>query len=354
MDAAEQPDADAHSEKGSDKKSSDKKPSDKKPSKKLLNTCIYQGCKELCLPEKTVCFWHDPDADKSGDDIKDRLEKMAREGKSLAGFRLARANLENIDLGGREGCGGPDMSNIDLYRANLRHAHLFRTNLHGARLLKTDLSGATLNFANMSEANMLGIRLDYCRMAHVEWGRTLYQERQLSQKQIKRTADQKHILFGEAEEVCRNVRKSCEAHGLFDESGYFFYKEMVFRRYQYPLGSWQRWMSKIVDMLCGYGEKPLRVFAFSTVLVTLCALFYFLSGMISGGNIIRFEPSSSLSANIDALLDSLYFSMVTFTTLGYGDITPMGPSRTLASLEAFIGNFCLALFVVVFVKKMTR
>ncbi|MTI13688.1 ion channel [Sansalvadorimonas verongulae] len=332
-------------------------PSSKKasPQKKvLLQPCIYQGCKELCLPDHTMCFWHDPEADKTGPDIRDRLQKMAKEGKSLAGFHLAKADLEGIDLGAKEGCAGPDMSNTNLYRANLRYAHLFRVNLQGARLLKADLTGATLNFAKMTETNMLGIRLDYSRMAHVEWGRTLYQERQLAQKHVKRTPEQKHILYGEAEEVCRSVRKSCEDHGLFDESGHFFYKEMVFRRYQYPLGSWQRWMSKLVDMLCGYGEKPLRVFSFSAGLVVLCSLFYFISGMVSYGEIIRFEPTATFEKNIDALLDSLYFSMVTFTTLGYGDITPMGPSRTLASLEAFIGNFCLALFVVVFVKKMTR
>ena len=50
----------------------------------------------------------------------------------------------------------------------------------------------------------------------------------------------------------------------------------------------------------------------------------------------------------------MYFSVVTFTTLGYGDLVPVGPSRVIAAIEAFVGSFTLALFVVVFVKKMTR
>ncbi|MGK0441311.1 MAG: voltage-gated potassium channel Kch [Pseudohongiellaceae bacterium] len=51
----------------------------------------------------------------------------------------------------------------------------------------------------------------------------------------------------------------------------------------------------------------------------------------------------------------MYFSVVTFTTLGYGDLTPSsGVSRALAAIEAFAGSFTIALFVVVFVKKMTR
>ncbi|WP_373689732.1 ion channel [Rheinheimera sp.] len=40
--------------------------------------------------------------------------------------------------------------------------------------------------------------------------------------------------------------------------------------------------------------------------------------------------------------------------MGYGDITPIGVSRLVAAVEAFTGSFTIALFVVVFVKKMTR
>ena len=52
--------------------------------------------------------------------------------------------------------------------------------------------------------------------------------------------------------------------------------------------------------------------------------------------------------------EAIYYTLVTFTTLGYGDFTPVGLSRIFAAFEAFTGSFTLALFVVVFVKKMTR
>ncbi|MCP5036805.1 MAG: two pore domain potassium channel family protein [Rhodobacteraceae bacterium] len=35
--------------------------------------------------------------------------------------------------------------------------------------------------------------------------------------------------------------------------------------------------------------------------------------------------------------DRLYFSIVTFTTLGYGDISPSGDFRLLAASQAFMG-----------------
>jgi len=49
---------------------------------------------------------------------------------------------------------------------------------------------------------------------------------------------------------------------------------------------------------------------------------------------------------IDALAFLLYFSLVTLTTLGYGDIAPAVPAaRMLCSLEAVIGQLLVAVFI---------
>lgn len=47
----------------------------------------------------------------------------------------------------------------------------------------------------------------------------------------------------------------------------------------------------------------------------------------------------------NAVLDSVYFSAVTFSTLGYGDFRPCEASRLWAALEAIIGNLHLGLIV---------
>lgn len=39
----------------------------------------------------------------------------------------------------------------------------------------------------------------------------------------------------------------------------------------------------------------------------------------------------------EGALDFVYFSVVTYTTLGYGDIVPTGPIRILAGTEALVG-----------------
>ncbi|PSQ20149.1 potassium transporter Kef, partial [Halobacteriales archaeon QS_8_65_32] len=53
--------------------------------------------------------------------------------------------------------------------------------------------------------------------------------------------------------------------------------------------------------------------------------------------------------------NSLYFSVVTFTTLGYGDSSPTGGlARLLASAEAVSDAFFAALFVFTLGRRVTR
>jgi len=42
------------------------------------------------------------------------------------------------------------------------------------------------------------------------------------------------------------------------------------------------------------------------------------------------------------LLDFVYFSGATFTTIGYGDVVPVGPARFMAAMEALPGLVLIA------------
>jgi voltage-gated potassium channel Kch len=43
--------------------------------------------------------------------------------------------------------------------------------------------------------------------------------------------------------------------------------------------------------------------------------------------------------------DALYFSVVTLTTLGYGDMVPIGPGRIVAAMQGLTGYFVLGIIV---------
>lgn len=318
--------------------------------------CSYQNPDGWCCDqpsgESGLCYWHDPKIDKSNDNIKDQVEQWAAAGKPLDGFQLARANLEDIDLVNRGCKEGYQCREADFYRANLTDAHFFGLDLRGSSLMKTKLVGANLHCAKLDNCNLLGADLARAKLENVEWGKRLKQEREAKIATKKRKAKQAKVLWQEAEEVCRNIRKQSEKQGLFEMAGDFFKREMRFRRYQMPRFCLKRVISKAVDLFCGYGEDPVRVVGFSIFLIWVCALAYFLLDTTGAHPI--YEGVTGWKFYVLEFFNSLYFSVVTFTTLGYGDISPVGVARFIAACEAFLGSFTMALFVVVFVKKMTR
>lgn len=88
----------------------------------------------------------------------------------------------------------------------------------------------------------------------------------------------------------------------------------------------------------GFGERPFRIFAMSFLTLLLYATIYFYSDI------------SKVDHNF---LNSLYLSIVTFTTLGFGDITPVDSNtyKLIVASEALIGAFSLGLLVAGYANK---
>ena len=299
-------------------------------------------------------FWLDPDQTKQDIQLKEHLEEWADSKRPMRNFCLRSANLSDINLVNRGSDTGYDMSGADLYHANLQNAHLFKINLENASLMKANLTGANLHCANLNNCNLLGANFLGAKVDNVYWGKELIQE---AKAREAAKANNKTLMldyYEQAEEIYRHLRLISEANGMFENAGHFFHKEMVMRRKQMKPWSTKRHISKIVDIFCGYGEHPMRVVLFSLSIIFFCSILYFLLGISDNGKIISFQANLSFAENIKHFLSSIYFSVVTFTTLGYGDLIPSGATRVLAAIEAFTGSFTIALFVVVFVKKMTR
>ncbi|MBF0494851.1 MAG: two pore domain potassium channel family protein, partial [Candidatus Omnitrophica bacterium] len=96
-------------------------------------------------------------------------------------------------------------------------------------------------------------------------------------------------------------------------------------------------------LIWGHGEKPTRTLLVSmSVILSASILFSFCSLAKNG---VPFIPN---------YFDALYLSVVTFATIGYGDITPLGPAKLVAMAEAFGSMFLLPLFLVGFSRKYLR
>ncbi|HEX2969840.1 MAG TPA: potassium channel family protein [Bacteroidales bacterium] len=107
----------------------------------------------------------------------------------------------------------------------------------------------------------------------------------------------------------------------------------------------------VFDKIGLYATSPVRVLL-SVVLFWLFFGFVYFSIEMSG-----LGKTVSAVGNPDSLspfLQSFYHSAITFFTIGYGDVYPMGLSRVISGFEGFIGVFMMSYFTVAFVRKVLR
>ncbi|MTI47966.1 MAG: potassium channel family protein [Firmicutes bacterium] len=120
----------------------------------------------------------------------------------------------------------------------------------------------------------------------------------------------------------------------------------------------------------GFGTKPRNVFI--TMLIVVCAFavlftfipfFEFNIGALNEINILGSGNSRRIThqlfsievGNIKNLINSFYYSGITFLTIGYGDIHPLNtPTKLLSIFEGFLGIFLMSYFTVSFVRKLLR
>ncbi|HUW18162.1 MAG TPA: potassium channel family protein [Sedimentisphaerales bacterium] len=171
-------------------------------------------------------------------------------------------------------------------------------------------------------------------------------------------------LFGEDESFWRFVKQSAQEAGYYHLAGECFYNERC-------AGLWQKLWGPAYDtippakkaarlllglrllpelvfgrLLFGYGERPIRVLMASALIIVFCAVLYWVPGSL----VYRGGQTDS------SFFQGLYFSTITFTTLGYGDLypAPEGFCRKVAMVEALAGGCLMALFVVCLAKRFSR
>ncbi|WP_052702349.1 ion channel [Marinomonas sp. S3726] len=91
-----------------------------------------------------------------------------------------------------------------------------------------------------------------------------------------------------------------------------------------------------------FGKRVLDFTILVVISIFLFALKYKSTGLV-GPDGISHSPE-----------DSLYFSVVTWTTLGYGDFRAVGEARTWAAAEALAGYFVSAIYIGIFLKWINK
>ncbi|OIQ49063.1 Secreted effector protein PipB [Pseudodesulfovibrio hydrargyri] len=271
----------------------------------------------------------------------------------LSGALLQEANLRGVNLA------FANLQKANLYKANLNDADIRGADLSKAMLVKTHLMAAILAFADLQGANLLGGNLQRANLI----GTHLYKTN-LNGADIRGVnlygADlsEAHIMGIQYNNIiCRSTNvQGCRGNQRFIRHvmDLDFIAEA---RERYPL---KYWLWKCTSN-CGRS-------------ISLWATISFGLALLFGVAFARYPAWSWLPDWLQSFLVSIapsfkygnpeiqegwftpyYFSIVTFTTLGFGDVTPTDTAGQLwLAAEVILGYIMLGGLITLFATRMVR
>ena len=183
------------------------------------------------------------------------------------------------------------------------------------------------------------------------------------------------LIVGENSSDLRSLAHACEQYGELeanfaaqgspDSTGsrdWCHYRYMDLRR-RTSFGRWSP--RRLFDWLflkwCfGYGVYTRRSLVTALAAIVLFGLLYATNGLGLSEDVwsVQYgDGSQTLMSNPSCwqrLGNSLYFSAITFATVGYGDWHPLRWARLAAAIEGISGVFIMAVFTVSFARKILR
>ncbi|WP_099209666.1 potassium channel family protein [Thermococcus henrietii] len=116
----------------------------------------------------------------------------------------------------------------------------------------------------------------------------------------------------------------------------------------------------LADLPSEYGTNWRRILTASGAVIGIMGLVYWILSRFSKKVFLGIPLGTIYTCKhcavngIPGFLNALYYSLVTFTTLGYGDMHPTGWLKALSALEALTGAVFMALIVAVIARKWMR
>lgn len=123
------------------------------------------------------------------------------------------------------------------------------------------------------------------------------------------------------------LKKIYQNQGEDSIAQHYFIKENEFIRKNSK--GWDYFTKTLSYYYWEYGRKPHRIIYLSLSIIIIFGFIYWLNNSLISNNL-----NTKMDENLG---DSLYFSTITFTTLGYGDLSPHGWLKFLCSIESFLG-----------------
>ncbi|MFC2069836.1 pentapeptide repeat-containing protein [Chloroflexota bacterium] len=261
---------------------------------------------------------------------------------NLRGSSFSYANFQGADLTATKfGENGKaekySIATLDI--TDFRGAKLFRTSFKGCYFYGTKFQGAYIRGIDIADAHL----------EEADWGNYLIGE--------ELSGD-----FYDAEHYYRKLKVWYAQSGYDGIAAKFYYREKEAQRKSLRFYYCEKEVRKKSLKLLPRNWKHRIALQFSYWVFGhgegWKRLLFWILGVILGLSLVYFffRGVSPFSFNVQSFLNSLYYSAVSFTALGYGSWAPEPTiwAKGLGAFESLVGVFTMALLLVTFVRKWTR
>ena len=310
---------------------------------------------------------------RAGELFGQELAEALRAGSDLTAIDLSRANLDGADLSGlhlfKANLSGASIRNAQLDGAELSGANLEGANLEGTSLtaaglgmaslkgvnaFSADLSGATLSGADLSDASfscakLIGARLREADLTSTDFRSAELRDAELSKCRVDGACFDEADLRGARLRAITGFQTAqwygVDVRDINFAGAYRLHRHVIDENYLREFREAGKLEHTLYRMWwltsdCGrsLGRWTVVIFSVATMFAALFA--------VTGLEVGIHDPG---------VMTYFYYSVVTLTTLGYGDILPNSSlGQVLVILEVCMGYMMLGGLISIFANKMAR
>ena len=309
-----------------------------------------------------------------------RSEQLDLSGLDLSGVDLTGADLSEVDLRGadlfqtkldRANVKMADLSNCDLSGASLVGADLYKADLTGCFATDADLSGAYLAEAKLIDSDLRGVRarganlsgavLKGSDLSRGDFAECVLDGADVTDANLSQAAFDRASVFGLEYGPRRSMAghyfavrglDTCHGNALFvrDAQDQDYIDTLWQSVDQLPTGGARRRRTVLLRAwkAIDYGRSLMRPALIAFVLSMLFGLVYSLDLHLDWGLM-------DYSGTAQGWLTPFYYSIVTYTTLGFGDITPTHwIGELVVVIEVLLGYLTLGLLLTILANSVAR
>lgn len=286
------------------------------------------------------------ETDLSGADLFDtRLNDANLKMSCLAGAELSSADLAGVDLY-KSDCSGVFAVDANFSGAYLAEADISEADLRGSRLNGADLTKAVLDKTNLAGADLSESTLVEARVQDANMSQTTVSGANVLGLDYGAFLDMGGHYFG-----IRGL-DSCYGNALFvrDAQDQDYLDTLRTRIEESPPGFHKRVKQLIFRSwsYIDYGRSLGKPALYALVLATAFGILYSLDRSLDWG-LMEYGGSA------DSWLSPFYYSIVTYTTLGFGDITPANwLGEVVVVTEVILGYTTLGLLLAILANRVAR